>query len=199
MDNFHPYPLEQNGNRCHFVLLDRHCERHKPAHRILSNSLVLPIRIQKYVYYEIVHKVHNKKKMKKDKDRDIRTEYSLVSHVSTDFLIHLSAHLCHHCHSHHPSLIHSFTPGSKPTFSTNLPTLILLLPWTAFTITGPDRTYHASRFIFSSFFFLNFSVCSVWWTKLATRQLFTARQITVSYRIVFGRTPKCVISVLMLV
>jgi len=32
---------------------------------------------------------------------------------------------------------------------------------TAFTITGPDRTYHASRFIFSSFFF-NVSVCSVW-------------------------------------
>ena len=34
------------------------------------------------------------------------------------------------------------------------------------------RTYHTSRFIFSSFFF-NFSVCSVWWTKLATCQLFT--------------------------
>ena len=32
-----------------------------------------------------------------------------------------------------------------------LPTLTLLLPWTAFMITGPDRTYHASRFIFSSF------------------------------------------------
>ena len=39
---------------------------------------------------------------------------------------------------------------------------------------GPARTCHASRFIFSSFF-SNFSVCSVWWTKLATRQLFTAR------------------------
>jgi len=43
---------------------------------------------------------------------------SLASHVSTYFLIHLSAHLCHHHHSHHPSLLHSFTPGSKPTFST---------------------------------------------------------------------------------
>jgi len=37
-------------------------------------------------------------------------------------------------------------------FQQILPTLIILLPWTAFTITGPDRTYHASWFIFSSFF-----------------------------------------------
>jgi len=33
--------------------------------------------------------------------------------------------------------------------------------------------HHASRFIFSSFFF-NFSICFVWWTELATRQLSTA-------------------------
>jgi len=44
---------------------------------------------------------------------------SLASHVSTHLLIHLSAHLCHHYYSHHPSLLHSFTQGSKPTFSTN--------------------------------------------------------------------------------
>ena len=44
---------------------------------------------------------------------------SLAGHVSTHLLIHLSADLCHHHHSHHPSLLHSFTPGSKPTFSTN--------------------------------------------------------------------------------
>ena len=44
---------------------------------------------------------------------------------------------------------------------------------TAFMTTGLDRTYHAHRFIFS-FTFYSF-VCSVWWTKLATRQLFTAR------------------------
>ena len=44
---------------------------------------------------------------------------SLASHVSTRFLIHLSAHLCHHPRSHHPSLLRSFTPGSKPIFSTN--------------------------------------------------------------------------------
>ena len=44
---------------------------------------------------------------------------SLASHVSTHLLIYLSAHLCHHHLSHHPSLLHSFTSGSKPTFSTN--------------------------------------------------------------------------------
>jgi len=44
---------------------------------------------------------------------------SFASHVSTRLLIHLSAHLCRHHHSYHPSLLHSFTRGSKPTFSTN--------------------------------------------------------------------------------
>jgi len=52
---------------------------------------------------------------------------SLASHVSTYLLTHLSADLYHH-HSHHPSLLHSFTPGSKPTFSTNPSHLRLLLP-----------------------------------------------------------------------
>jgi len=78
------------------------------------------------------------------------------------FLIHLSPHLCHYHDSHHPPLLHSFTPGSKPTFSTN-PTRVLLLPWTAFTIaalTGPDRAYHASRF-FVRFFFIFFCLFRV--------------------------------------
>ena len=39
--------------------------------------------------------------------------------------------------------------------------------------TEPDRTYHAHHFIFS--FTFKFFVYSVWQTKLATRQLFTAR------------------------
>ena len=78
---------------------------------------------------------------------------SLASHVLTHLLTHLSAHLYHHHHSHHPSPLHSFTPGSKPTFSINPSHLTtnFLLPCTAFTITGPDRTYHAARFIFSFF------------------------------------------------
>ena len=44
---------------------------------------------------------------------------SLTILVSIHLLTHLSTHLSHHPCSHHPSLLHSFTPGSKPTFSTN--------------------------------------------------------------------------------
>ena len=46
-------------------------------------------------------------------------------------------------------------------FQQILPTFILLLLWTVFTITGPDRTYHASRSIFSSLFlyFFMFDPC----------------------------------------
>ena len=51
--------------------------------------------------------------------------YSLIHSVSfamqscLDSHIYLPAHLCHHHHSHHPSLLHCVTPGSKPAFSTN--------------------------------------------------------------------------------
>ena len=38
-----------------------------------------------------------------------------------------------------------------------------------------NRTYHAHHFIFSFSFTFWFFVYSVWWTKLVTRQLFTAR------------------------
>jgi len=71
---------------------------------------------------------------------------------------------------------HSFTLSLQAQnlhFQQILPTLLLLRPWTAFTITEPDRTYHAFRFILVRFFFI-FSICLVWWTKLATHQLFTA-------------------------
>jgi len=57
----------------------------------------------------------------------------LISVITTTLIIH-----------------HSFTPGSKPTFSTNPSHLNTSSTWTAFTITGPDRTYHASWSIFSS-------------------------------------------------
>ena len=53
---------------------------------------------------------------------------SLTSLVSIHFLIHLSTHLFHHPDSHHPSLFHTFTPGLKPTYSTNTSHLRLLLP-----------------------------------------------------------------------
>ena len=92
---------------------------------------------------------------------------SLASHVSTHLLIHLSAHLCHHHHSHHPSLLHSFTAGSKPAFSAN--PSHLNTPLTLDCLhdhgTGPDLSCFSIYFWFV--FFFNFSVCSVWWTKLA--------------------------------
>ena len=57
---------------------------------------------------------------------------SLAILVSIHLLIHFSTHLCHHLHSRHPSLLHYFTPGSKPTFSTNLShRLISFTYWTA--------------------------------------------------------------------
>ena len=60
---------------------------------------------------------------------------------------------------------HSFTlslQAQNLPFQQILPTLIVLLPWTAFTITGLDRTDRASRFILS--FSFNFFVCPMWWT-----------------------------------
>ena len=90
-----------------------------------------------------------------------------TSTVSTHFLIHSSAHLCHQ-HSHHPSFLHSFTPGSKPTFQQIFLILILLLLLDCLH----GRT---GLIMLLDLFLVCFSVCPVWWTKLATRQLFTAR------------------------
>ena len=53
---------------------------------------------------------------------------SLTILVLIHLLIYFSTHLCHHPHSRHRSLLLSFTPGSKPTFSTNPSHLRLLLP-----------------------------------------------------------------------
>jgi len=99
---------------------------------------------------------------------------SLISPVSIYRLIHLSTHPCHHRHSQLPSLLHSFTRGSKPTFSTN-PSHLNFTPLlrTAFIIMGLDRTYHVHQFIFSIPF--TFFIRSVWWTQLATRQLSSVR------------------------
>ena len=98
------------------------------------------------------------------------------------FLIHLSAHLYHHHHSNHPSLLHCFTPGRNLRFQQILPTSIILpYPWTAsLSWDGTGLVMLLDLFLIR--FFFNFYVCPVWWTKLATRQLFTAR--FTQYRIV---------------
>jgi len=110
---------------------------------------------------------------------------NLASHVSTHFLIHLSAHLCHRIHSHHPSLLHSFTPGSKPTFSTNPSHLNTSSTCTAFTITGLDRTYRASRSIFSSFFSLIFVCVPCGGLSLLHVSFLLHVKYTLSYLIVY--------------
>jgi len=53
---------------------------------------------------------------------------SLTILVLIHLLTHLSSHLSHHPCSHYLLLLHSVTPGSKPTFSTNPSHLRLLLP-----------------------------------------------------------------------
>ena len=77
---------------------------------------------------------------------------SLASHVSTHLLIHLSAHLYYHHQFTTLIIHHSFTPGSKPTFSTNPSHLRFLLPtglpsW-QWDWTGPIMLYDAHHFIF---------------------------------------------------
>jgi len=79
---------------------------------------------------------------------------SLTILVSIHRLIHLSTHLSHYSHSHHPSLLHSFTAASQPTFSTN-PSHLNRLSFTYSTvlmIIGLDRTYHDHQFILVSHF-----------------------------------------------
>ena len=75
---------------------------------------------------------------------------SLASHVLTHVLIHLSAHLYYHPHFRHPSLLHSFTAGSKPTFSTNPSYLRHILPT---GLPSWQRDWAVCDFICSSFIF----------------------------------------------
>ena len=96
----------------------------------------------------------------------------LASYASTHFLICLSAHLCHHHHSHRPSLLHSFTPGSKPTFSTYPH---LSTPSTLDCLHDHMTGLMMLLDLFLVLFVFNISVCPMWWTKLTTHQLFTAR------------------------
>ena len=79
----------------------------------------------------------------------------LTSLVSIHLLIHLSAHLCHQPHSHHPSLLHSYARDSKPTFSTNPSHRRIFYLLDCLMITGLYRTYHAPHFIFSFKVFQN--------------------------------------------
>ena len=115
---------------------------------------------------------------------------SLTSLVSIHLVIHLSTHLSHHPRSHHPSRFHSFTPGSKPTFSINPSHLRLLLPigLPHDNGTGPDRTYHAHHFIFSFAFYFLFIPCGrlTWLPVSFLPHVKYTLNIIVSYRIPAG-------------
>jgi len=81
-----------------------------------------------------------------------------------DLLTHLSAHLYHH-HSHNPSLLHSFTSGSKCTFSTNPSNLRLLSPtklasW-RWDWTGPIMLIGLHVVLVSHFF--RTMLCTAWY------------------------------------
>ena len=106
---------------------------------------------------------------------------SLTILVLIHLLIHFSTHLCHHPHSRHPSLLHSFTPGSKPIFSTN-PSHRFFYLLDCLTITGLDRTYHAHHFIFSfTFSFLFIPRGRLSWLPVS---FLLHVKYTLSYRIV---------------
>jgi len=53
----------------------------------------------------------------------------------------------------YPSLLHSFTPGSKPLSSTNSSHHRFFYVLNSLTITGLSKTYHAHHFIFSFTFY----------------------------------------------
>ena len=63
--------------------------------------------------------------------------------------LNLALSVCHRHHCHHPSLLHSFIPGSKPAFSTNPSHLntFSTLDCLHDHGTGPDLHVYACRFI----------------------------------------------------
>ena len=97
----------------------------------------------------------------------------------------MSTHLSHHPRSRHPSLLHSFTPGSKPTFSTNPFHLRLFHLLDCLMITGLDRSYHAFTliilFLVSHFNFLFIPCGRLSWLPVS---FLLHAKYTLSYRIV---------------
>jgi len=110
---------------------------------------------------------------------------SLASHVLIFLLIHLSAHLYYHYHSHQPSLLHSFTLGSKPTFWTNPSHLRLLLP-TALPLWQRDWTGRIMLivlFLVSHFNFLFVPCGGLSWLLVS---FLLHVKYTLSYHIIFS-------------
>ena len=114
----------------------------------LGDALLHAIEEENVDAVELLLKAHQQQSGKKDLQ-------------VTRLLIHLSAHLCRHHHSHHPSLLHSFTPGSKPTFSANPSHLNTSSTLDCLMITGLDRTYHVLDLYLVRFLFIFFCLSRV--------------------------------------
>ena len=102
--------------------------------------------------------------------------YNLISSSSS------SSSTAHHTRSHHPSLLHSFTPGSKPAFSTNPFHRRFLLP-TGLPHdngTGPDLSC-SSFFLVLHFNFLFVPCSRLSWLPVS---FLLHIEHTLSYRIV---------------
>jgi len=112
---------------------------------------------------------------------------NLVSPVSIN-IIHLSLiFLCHYRHSHHPSPLHSFTPGSKLTFSTNpshlnFSSLPTGLPSWSWDWTGLITLIS----LFLDFFLLHFLFIPCVRLRWLSVSFLLHVKYTVSYRIVFA-------------
>ena len=108
-----------------------------------------------------------------DKNAAMAPPHSLVN-------VKLSTH-SHHPRSHHPSLLHTFTPGSKPTFSTNPFHLnIVLYPMDCFhdNGTGIDLSRSSVYFLVFSFTFL--SVQCYAWTEYKFTCVYVCLSVCVS-------------------
>ena len=106
---------------------------------------------------------------------------SLTILVSIHLLIHFSTHLCHHPHSRHPSLLHSFTPGSNLPFQQILPTVDFFYPLDCLTITGLGRITLIILFLVSHFNFLFIPCGRLSWLPVS---FLLHVKYTLSYRIV---------------
>ena len=110
---------------------------------------------------------------------------SLTIVVSIHLLIHFSTHLCHYPHSRHRSLLHSFTPGSKSTFSTNPSHRCFFLP-TGLRHdngNGPDLSHSLFLFLVRHFYFLFIPCGRLSWLPVS---FLLHVKYTLSYRIVPG-------------
>ena len=138
------------------------CETRRDTFTVLFDIFTPPRRSELYVMWPFVLSVCHPVSGINSRILSV----SLASHVSTHLLIHLSPHLCYHHHSHHPSLLHCFQAQNLP-FQQILPTLDFFYLPDCLRDNGTIVLFLLSHF--------NFLFVPCGGTKLATRQLFTAR------------------------